>query len=182
MTDRQFLASEAWSTSDDILQDITISKVASGVLGVAIKSSKIPGFESYLRNLHPIHRPEDAFLRDFWEKEFRCSPAAKPLFSYFSAPLKVKSNVSSHATESLQKASLPPCSGAESLEGLQHPFTDTSQLRVAYNVYLSVYAAAHALHSLLSCPNRVSPPGYNISACSSPKHIKPIQVKFIIFL
>lgn len=185
MTDRQFLASEAWSTSDDILKDITISKVASGVLGVAIKSSKIPGFENYLRSLQPIHRPEDVFLRDFWEKEFRCSPRVATLFSNFSSPLKMKSdhpsNVSSPAEESLQKASLPLCSGTESLKGLQHPFTDASQLRVAYNVYLAVYAAAHALHSLLSCPNGVSPPGNNFSTCSSPKHIKPIEVKFIVF-
>ncbi|XP_041796793.1 extracellular calcium-sensing receptor-like [Chelmon rostratus] len=136
VTDRQFLASEAWSTSDDLLQDLTISKVASGVLGVAIRSSTIPGFENYLRSLHPSHHPDDEFLRELWQKEF---------------------------------------GGTESLEGVQHPFTDTSQLRVAYNVYLAVYAAAHALHSLLSCPNRDSPPS-NKSFCSSPKHIKPIEL------
>ncbi|XP_036934020.1 extracellular calcium-sensing receptor-like [Acanthopagrus latus] len=140
VTDRQFLASEAWSTSDDLLQDLAISKVASGVLGVAIRSSTIPGFEKYLRNLHPSHRPDDEFFREFWQKEFGS------------------------------------CSGTESLEGVQHPFTDTSQLRVAYNVYLAVYAAAHALHSLLSCPNRDSPPGNNSSTCSSPKHIKPREL------
>ncbi|XP_074496915.1 extracellular calcium-sensing receptor-like [Sebastes fasciatus] len=133
VTDRQFLASEAWSTSGDLLQDLAISKVASGVLGVAIRSATIPGFQNYLRSLHPIRRPDDEFLREFWEKEFGCTP----------------------------------CSGTESLEGVQNPFTDTSQLRVAYNVYLAVYAAAHALHSLLSC---------NRSTCSSPKHIKPKEL------
>uniref|UniRef100_A0A8C4DUQ1 Olfactory receptor C family, r1 n=1 Tax=Dicentrarchus labrax TaxID=13489 RepID=A0A8C4DUQ1_DICLA len=150
VTDRQFLASEAWSTSDDLLQDIAISEVANGVLGVAIRSSTIPGFENYLRRLHPINRPDDALLRDLWKEEFGCSPEAK------------QSN----------KATLPPCSGTESLEGVQHPFTDTSQLRVAYNVYLAVYAAAHALHSLLSCPDRDNPSGNNSSTCASPKHIK----------
>ncbi|XP_073342345.1 extracellular calcium-sensing receptor-like [Pagrus major] len=140
VTDRQFLASESWSTSDDLLQDLAISKVARGVLGVAIRSSTIPGFENYLRSLHPSHRPDDEFIREFWQKEFGS------------------------------------CSGTESLEGVQHPFTDTSQLRVAYNVYLAVYAAAHALHSLLSCPNRDSPPGNNSSTCSSAKHIKPREL------
>ncbi|XP_036934030.1 extracellular calcium-sensing receptor-like [Acanthopagrus latus] len=140
VTDRQFLASEAWSTSDDLLQDLAISKVASGVLGVALRSATIPGFEKYLRSLHPSHRPDDEFFREFWQEEFGS------------------------------------CSGTESLEGVQHPFTDTSQLRVAYNVYLAVYAAAHALHSLLSCPNRDSPPGNNSSTCSSPKHIKPREL------
>ncbi|XP_070762104.1 extracellular calcium-sensing receptor-like [Enoplosus armatus] len=187
VTDRQFLASEAWSTSDDLLQDLAISKVASGVVGVAIRSSTIPGFENYLRSLHPINRPDDEFLREFWQKEFGCNPGAAQshatiLSSYFSSPLKTRSdhpsNVSTSSPDkgSLQKASLPPCSGTESLEGVQHPFTDTSQLRVAYNVYLAVYAAAHALHSLLSCPDRDSSSRNNSSTCSSPKHIKPIEL------
>ncbi|XP_036934056.1 extracellular calcium-sensing receptor-like [Acanthopagrus latus] len=160
--DRQFLASESWSTSDDLLQDLAISKVASGVLGVAIRSSAIPGFETFLRSLNPSHRPDDEFFREFWQKEFGCTPGAEQ-------------SQETHK-EALLKASLPACSGTESLEGVQHPFTDTSQLRVAHNVYLAVYAAAHALHSLLSCPNRDSPPGNNSSTCSSPKHIKPREL------
>lgn len=75
---------------------------------------------------------------------------------------------------SLRKASLPPCSGAESLVEMKHPFTDTSQLRVAHNVYLAVYAAAHAFHSLLACPGQDSPPGK--SNCTSVNHIRPIDV------
>ncbi|CAK6963523.1 extracellular calcium-sensing receptor-like [Scomber scombrus] len=187
VTDRQFLASEAWSTSSDLLQDLTISVVANGVLGVAIRSSTIPGFENYLKSLHPNHRPNDEFLRYFWEKEFSCSPAATqshatPSSSYSSSPLKTMfdypSNISSSSPEkrSLQKNSLPTCNGTESLEGMQHVFTDTSQLRVAYNVYLAVYAAAHALHSLFSCPNRDSPLRNNSSTCSSPKHVTPIEL------
>lgn len=186
MTDRQFLASEAWSTSDDLFQDRAISKVASGVVGVAIRSSAIPGYENYLRSLHPMNRPDDVFLHEFWQKEFGCNPGttqsqATAFSSYFTSPLKTRSDnpsnvsISSPAKGSLQKTSLPPCSGTESLEGVEHPFTDTSQLRVTYNVYLAVYAAAHALHRLLSCPDGDSSPR-NSSTCSSPKHIKPIEV------
>ncbi|KAM6987498.1 extracellular calcium-sensing receptor-like [Tautogolabrus adspersus] len=169
VTDRQFLASEAWSTSDELLQDQTISKVANGVLGVAIRSSTIPGFEKYLRSLHPNRHPNDVFLREFWQKEFGCSP----LSSYFSSPLiptsDYLSNVSTSPTDSVppQKISPPPCSGTESLENVQNHFTDTSQLRVAYNVYLAIYAAAHALHSLLSC---------NTHTCTFQKHIKHIEL------
>ncbi|XP_034403847.1 extracellular calcium-sensing receptor-like [Cyclopterus lumpus] len=137
VTDRQFLASEAWSTSGDLLQDPVTSKVARGVLGVAIRSSAIPGFENYIRSLNPSGRPDDKFLKKFWEKMF---------------------------------------GGTESLDGVQNHFTDISQLRVTYNVYLAVYAAAHALHSLLSCPARESSPGSNNSSCSSPKDIKPIEL------
>ncbi|XP_065816598.1 extracellular calcium-sensing receptor-like [Labrus bergylta] len=169
VTDRQFLASEAWSTSDDLLQDQTISKVTNGVLGVAIRSSTIPGFENYLRSLHPIRRPNDVFLREFWQKEFGCSP----LSSYFSSSLIPRSeyltNVSASSTDNVppQKISPPLCSGTESLENVENHFTDTSQLRVAYNVYLAVYAAAHALHSLLSC---------NTHTCTFQKNIKHIEL------
>ncbi|XP_037631631.1 extracellular calcium-sensing receptor-like [Sebastes umbrosus] len=147
VTDRQFLASEAWSTSGDLLQDPVTSEVAKGVLGVAIRSSAIPGFENYIRSLNPSRRPDDKFLREFWEKMFGCSPGTTPLST----------------------TSLPLCSGTESLEGVQNHFTDISQLRVTYNVYLAVYATAQALHSLLSC---------NRSTCSSPKHIKPIELSY----
>ncbi|XP_068615997.1 extracellular calcium-sensing receptor-like [Brachionichthys hirsutus] len=163
VTDRQFLASESWSTSDDLLKDLAISKVANGVLGVAIKSSTIPGFENYLRDLHPVHRSDDEFLQEFWENEFGCNPSLSNI------------SPSSPAKWSIQKF-LPPCSGTESLKGVQHPFTDTSHLRISYNVYLAVYAAAHALHSLLSCSDTERPSGSNSSTCSSPKHIKPIEL------
>ncbi|XP_029027441.1 extracellular calcium-sensing receptor-like [Betta splendens] len=163
VTDRQFIASEAWSTSGDLLQNPVTRKVARGVVGVAIRRSTVPGFETFLRSLNPLHRPFDGFLREFWEAEFKCSPGAVALLP--SQP----SNVS--ASVSVQGSSLPPCSGKETLEGLKNILTDVSQLRVSYNVYLAVYAAAQALHSLLSCPNRDSN-----STCSSPNSIKPKEL------
>lgn len=153
MTDRQFLASEAWSTSGNLLQDVLSTRVATGVVGVAIRSAPMPGFQKYLWSLKPSLQPDDKLLKEFWENEFRCSPAT-----------------------ALSSSVLPPCSGAESLEGVQHTFTDTSQLRVTYNVYLAVYAVAHALHSLLSCPNHDVNITRNRSNCSLPKHIQPQEV------
>ncbi|XP_047248708.1 extracellular calcium-sensing receptor [Girardinichthys multiradiatus] len=154
VTDRQFLASEAWSTSSDLRQSTVSHKVASGVLGVAIRSSTLPGFDTYIRNLNPSLRPNDHFLKEFWEKEFGCSPGIATASPF---------------------ASLPPCNGTESLWAVNNLFTDTSQLRVTYNVYLAVYAAAHALHSLLSCPDVNSSPGRNIT-CSFTNQIKPIEL------
>lgn len=153
MTDRQFLASEAWSTSGNLLQDVLSTRVATGVIGVAIRSAPMPGFQKYLWSLKPSLRPDDKLLKEFWENEFGCSPAT-----------------------ALSSSVLPPCGGAESLEGVQHTFTDTSQLRVTYNVYLAVYAVAHALHSLLSCPNHDVNITHNRSNCSLPKHIQPQEV------
>ncbi|XP_029027449.1 extracellular calcium-sensing receptor-like [Betta splendens] len=165
VTDRQFIASEAWSTSGDLLQDLVTRKVARGVIGVAIRNSTIPGFETFLRSLNPVHRPFDGFLREFWETEFKCSPGAAAIALLPSQPSTVSASVS------VQGASLSPCSGTETLEGLKNLLTDVSQLSVSYNVYLAVYAAAQALHSLLSCPNRDSN-----STCSSPKSIKPKEL------
>uniref|UniRef100_A0A672Z7L7 G-protein coupled receptors family 3 profile domain-containing protein n=1 Tax=Sphaeramia orbicularis TaxID=375764 RepID=A0A672Z7L7_9TELE len=155
VTDRQFLASEAWSTSDELLENLALTNLANGVVGVAIRSSAMPGFGNYVRKLNPYDRPDDVLIREYWEEQFGCSPGTTQF--------------------SLQKSSLPPCSGTESLEEVHNHFTDMSQLRWTYNVYLAVYAAAHALHSLLSCPNRDSPTN-NSSTCSFAKHIKPREV------
>ncbi|XP_043975718.1 extracellular calcium-sensing receptor isoform X2 [Gambusia affinis] len=154
VTDRQFLASEAWSTSSDLRQSTFSRKVARGVLGVAIRSSPLPGFGTFVRNLNPRLRPNDQFLKEFWEKEFGCSPGIAAAPSSFS---------------------LPPCNGTESLWDVENLFTDASQLRVTYNVYLAVYAAAHALHSLLSCPDVSRSPGGNV-ACSLHTQIKPMEL------
>lgn len=81
VTGRQFLASEALSTSEELLQEPAIAEVANGVLGVAVQSSTIPGFEHFLRNLNPVQRPNDEFLKDFWEMEFKCSPVLQLLHS-----------------------------------------------------------------------------------------------------
>ncbi|KAK2912387.1 hypothetical protein Q8A73_006500 [Channa argus] len=170
VTDRQFVASEAWSTSSDLLQHPVTRKVASGVLGVAIKSSTIPRFENYLKTLNPFHRPSDGFLREFWEVEFGCSPGATNLHSYSSSSLKSLTSTKRTSHPGNISTSPPADNGTESLERVQNVFTDVSQLRVSYNVYLAVYAAAHALHSLLSCP------ADNSSTCSSPKHIKPTEL------
>ncbi|XP_055003861.1 extracellular calcium-sensing receptor-like [Boleophthalmus pectinirostris] len=150
ITDKQFLASEAWSTSKDIIGNADLLKVANGVIGVAIRSAEIPGFEKYVRNLHPSQRPHDEFLKEYWETEFGCTPLASS-----SSPL-------------------PPCNGTESLYEVQGLFTDMSQLRVTYNVYMGVYAAAHAIHSLLSCPKTEASAA--TSNCSSPQSVTPAQL------
>ncbi|XP_030007218.1 extracellular calcium-sensing receptor-like [Sphaeramia orbicularis] len=166
VTDRQFLASEDWSTRDELLQNLGLSTVTNGVVGVAVRSSPIPGFENFVRSLKPHHRPDDVLIREYWEEQFGCSPGTTQ--SHETPP-------SSNLFKSLENVFLPPCNGTESLEEVQNPFTDMSQLRWTYNVYLAVYAAAHALHSLLSCPNRDSPTN-NSSTCSSAKHIKPREL------
>ncbi|XP_059420352.1 extracellular calcium-sensing receptor [Carassius carassius] len=156
VTDRLFLASEIWSTSTYLLANPQLYTIAKGTLGVALRSAPIPGFDAHLRQLHPSHYPDDEFLRTLWENTFGCS--------------FMKSS-----SKAIQKA-LPPCSGRESLEVVHSEFTDTSQLTVTYNIYLAVYAAAHALHTLLEC----TPPNNSDTKikpkCSSPDNITPAQL------
>ncbi|XP_053356873.1 extracellular calcium-sensing receptor-like [Clarias gariepinus] len=156
VTDRQFLASEIWSTSSLLLSNPVLNTIAQGTLGVAIRSAPIPGFEKHLQELHPSRYPQDTILRVLWERTFGCSPVLSNMVDFQSG--------------------LPPCSGKESLKDVQNSFTDVSNLRATYNVYLAVYAAAYALHSLLHCtaPNSSDPtmaPG-----CSSPDIITAQQL------
>ncbi|XP_029510347.2 extracellular calcium-sensing receptor-like [Oncorhynchus nerka] len=182
VTDRQFLASEAWSTSGQLLRNPALFNVSRGVLGVAIRSAPMPGFEAHLRSLHPSRRPGDVLLKELWETEFGCSPGAAHGHdtSLLPSPLPPTPSESlphpPPPTSSSSRIRLASCSGAETLEMVQSPFTDTSQLRVTYNVYLAVYAAAHALHSLLSCPQKDSPSWGNSFTCSPPHKISPAEL------
>ena len=96
VTGRQFLASEAWSTSSYLLNNPALRNIGNGVLGVAIRSAPIPGLEAHLRQLRPSRHPRDALLRDLWREEFGCNPDSR---------------------SSSDSSSLPSCSGTESLEG-----------------------------------------------------------------
>ncbi|XP_062861000.1 extracellular calcium-sensing receptor-like [Trichomycterus rosablanca] len=156
VTGRQFLASEIWSTSGNLLNNPKLAGIAQGTLGVAIRSARIPGFEKHLQQLHPSRYPTDSFLRVLWKKLFGCGPDQEP------------------APDS--QGGLPACRGTESLQGVQSSFTDVSALRATYNVYLAVYAAAHALHSLLDCaaPESSNPDG--TPSCSSPDLISSKQL------
>ncbi|CAB1349300.1 unnamed protein product [Coregonus sp. 'balchen'] len=176
------MGAEAWSTSGQLLRNPALFNVSRGVVGVAIRSAPMPGFEAHLRSLHPSRRPGDVLLKELWETEFGCSPGAADAhgMSLLPSPLPPSPSVSiSHTpppTSSSPRPRLASCSGAETLEDVQSSFTDTSQLRVTYNVYLAVYAAAHALHSLLSCPQRDSPTWGSSVNCSPPHNISPAEL------
>uniref|UniRef100_A0A8C9UX76 Olfactory receptor C family, r1 n=1 Tax=Scleropages formosus TaxID=113540 RepID=A0A8C9UX76_SCLFO len=150
VTNRVFLASEAWSTSDSLLQDPALASIGRGVLGIAVRAAPIPGLEQYLRGVRPSQYPGSAVLRSLWEETFGCSP--------------------SEAGHKL----LPPCGGMETLQTVQSTFVDTSQLRITYNVYLAVYAVAHALHNLLACSRESTP--YRKPQCGLGQNIEPRQL------
>ncbi|XP_030621110.1 olfactory receptor CR1 [Chanos chanos] len=156
ITDRQFLASEAWSTSTSLLSKPHLYTLTRGILGVAIRSAPIPRFKEHLTQVHPSRYPGNVLLKELWEETFGCSLAL---------------NTSGPPTNNL-----PLCNGSESLEGIQNTFTDTSNLRVTYNVYLAVYSAAHAFHSLLNCTAQTSSSSNKTSHCSTTQEINLAQL------
>ncbi|KAG2462791.1 CASR protein, partial [Polypterus senegalus] len=71
ITNRQFLASEAWSNSP-VLSNKEISAVTRGVLGIAIQKAEIPGLWDFLVSLHPSKFPGNTFVERLWEESFNC--------------------------------------------------------------------------------------------------------------
>ncbi|KAM9481483.1 extracellular calcium-sensing receptor-like [Clarias gariepinus] len=156
VTDRQFLASEIWSTSGLLLSNAALKTIAQGTLGVAVRSALIPGLEKHLRELHPSRYPQDMVLRVLWERTFGCSP--------------VQNNTIA------SQSGLTPCNGKETLGAVENGITDVTNLRATYNVYLAVYAAAYALHSLLHCTAPNSSDLTMAPNCSSPDIITAKKV------
>ncbi|XP_062242020.1 extracellular calcium-sensing receptor-like [Platichthys flesus] len=149
ITGLQFVGSDAWIT-DNSLTDSEGHSILVGSLGFVVSRARIPGLEEHLRRLHPSQFPDSRFVRDFWEETFDCSLGDD--------------------TNTQRKT----CSGSESLRSVETYFTDVSELRFTNNVYKSVYAAAHALHNLVTCEGKMGP--FYDGSCADNKHIQPWQV------
>ncbi|XP_059187321.1 extracellular calcium-sensing receptor-like [Centropristis striata] len=149
VTGLQWVGSDAWIT-DHSLTDSEGHSILVGSLGFTVSKAKIPGLEEHLRQLSPSQFPDSQFVRDFWEDVFDC------------------------ALNDSANTQRKPCSGSESLQNMQSYFTDVSELRFTNNVYKSVYAVAHALHSLVTCEEGRGP-FYN-GSCADTKLIQPWQV------
>ncbi|XP_041120481.1 extracellular calcium-sensing receptor-like [Polyodon spathula] len=151
ITNRQFIASEAWSTTR-ILSDFL--SVTSGVLGIAIgqRYAEIPGLAQFLVDVHPSKFPGNVFVRELWENSFNCKLPTVNLTEQASS-----------------KA--PLCNGSENLREVKNGYTDMSHLGIAHNVYKAVYATAHALHNLHLCQNRSGP--FQNKSCGNINNLQP---------
>ncbi|XP_039608120.1 extracellular calcium-sensing receptor-like [Polypterus senegalus] len=156
ITNRQFLASEAWSNSP-VLSNKEISAVTRGVLGIAIQKAEIPGLWDFLVSLHPSKFPGNTFVERLWEESFNCRLALENVTVVSSSGLHF-------------------CNGSESLSQVQNSYTDVSQLRITYNVYKAVYAHAHALHDLQACQNGSGPLQNN--TCADIFTLQPWQLLY----
>ncbi|XP_078420590.1 extracellular calcium-sensing receptor-like [Cetorhinus maximus] len=147
VTGVQWIGSGSWVA----LPALTPADSLVGAAGFVIPKAGVPGLKEFLLRLHPRLSPGNPLLAEFWEETFRCSVR--------------------DVTRGRPGPRLRRCTGNERLQGVDNPYTDTSQLRVAYRVYRAVYAVAHALHSIFSCGNDTCP---RMSGFKSWQTLKPM--------
>uniref|UniRef100_A0A8C7JDQ3 G-protein coupled receptors family 3 profile domain-containing protein n=1 Tax=Oncorhynchus kisutch TaxID=8019 RepID=A0A8C7JDQ3_ONCKI len=150
ITDKQWIASEAWVTFSTIAAPKNLPSLA-GTIGFALKKAEIPGLGPFLTRLHPDgdYQKSDPFLRELWEEMFVCSLGVYP---------------------SLTLPSRRQCTGSEG----ESQYADVSQLRASYNVYKAVYAIAYAIQDMMAC--RPGDGVFNGGQCPDIRKLQPSQI------
>eukprot|EP00073_Rattus_norvegicus_P021190 XP_006232524.1 PREDICTED: vomeronasal 2 receptor 47 isoform X1 [Rattus norvegicus] len=145
ITDRTWIASEAWITSALIAKP-EYFPYFGGTIGFAIPRSVIPGLKEFLYDVHPSKDPNDVLTIEFWQTAFNCT------WPNSSVPYNVDYRGNMTGKEDRFYAmSDRLCTGEEKLEDLKNTYLDTSQLRITNNVKQAVYLLAHALDRLSRC-------------------------------
>ncbi|KAK0154940.1 Extracellular calcium-sensing receptor [Merluccius polli] len=135
ITDRIWLASEAWASSSLIAKPEYLD-VMAGTIGFALRPGHIPGFKEFLQQVRPEKFSHNEFIREFWEETFNC---------YLEDSLRMQES------ENGTRSSRPLCSGDEDIASVETPYLDYTHLRISYNVYVAVYSIAQALQDILTC-------------------------------
>uniref|UniRef100_A0A8C7WDZ4 G-protein coupled receptors family 3 profile domain-containing protein n=1 Tax=Oncorhynchus mykiss TaxID=8022 RepID=A0A8C7WDZ4_ONCMY len=154
ITDKQWIASEAWVTYSTIAAPTNMPSFA-GTIGFALKKADIPGLGPFLTRLHPDgdYQKSDPFLRELWEEMFGCS-------------LGVDLSVT--------LSSRRQCTGSEVIREGESQYADVSQLRGSYNVYKAVYAIAYAIQDMMAC--RPGDGVFNGGQCPDIRNLQPSQI------
>ncbi|KAJ7996264.1 hypothetical protein DPEC_G00235290 [Dallia pectoralis] len=154
ISDRIWLASEAWATSSLIAKPEYLDVVA-GTIGFALRAGEIPGFKDFLQVVTPKQSSYNEFVREFWEETFNC---------YLEDSQRLKDS------ENGSTSFRPMCTGEEDIMGAETPYLDYTHLRISYNVYVAVYSIAQALQDILTCT-----PGRGLFANNSCADIRKIE-------
>ncbi|XP_030042293.1 extracellular calcium-sensing receptor-like [Microcaecilia unicolor] len=159
VTGKVWVASEAWSISRT-LADKNLQNTLEGTIGFAIRKGEIPGLREFLIGIHPSSSSKDIFIKEFWEKTFKC---------FWESPNipRVK------GAKGGQTEASHSCTRFEDLGDLNTTYTDVSKLRITYNIYNAVYAVSHALQDLHSCQPGTGP--FTQRSCADIFHVKPWQ-------
>ncbi|XP_031651896.1 extracellular calcium-sensing receptor-like [Oncorhynchus kisutch] len=154
ITDRQWIASEAWVTYSTLSSPKNLPSLA-GTIGFALKKAVIPSLGPFLTRLRPDgdYQKSDPFLRELWEEIFGCSLGIDL---------------------SMTPSSRRQCTGSEVIGEGESQYADVSQLRASYNVYKAVYAIAHAIQDMVACPPGEGP--FSSGQCPDIRKLQPSQI------
>uniref|UniRef100_A0A3Q1AQM7 G-protein coupled receptors family 3 profile domain-containing protein n=1 Tax=Amphiprion ocellaris TaxID=80972 RepID=A0A3Q1AQM7_AMPOC len=170
VTNRTWIASEAWVTSALINQPGVSVQFLAGTLGFGVRRADIPGLQRHLLDLDPY---ADSITEEFWETVFNCT------LDYGKAQRLAKQRAKEvNGTLSRAVRGVPDglCTGSESLAQLNTTYSDVSQLRITYSVYKAVYAVAHALHNLEHCKQGKGP--FIGNSCADITDFEPWQLMY----
>ncbi|XP_060778989.1 extracellular calcium-sensing receptor-like [Neoarius graeffei] len=122
VSDRQWIATEAWSTSS---QHAALSPASlAGTLGFALRQVDIPGLGSYLTQLNLEEYPKEQLVQSVWEELFGCK----------------------FGKQTQTGLSKPQCTNLNKIKEQVEAYFD-----INYNVYKAVYAIANAIQDMLEC-------------------------------
>lgn len=161
ITDRIWLASEAWATSSLIAKPEYLDVVA-GTIGFTLRAGSIPGFKEFLQQVQPKKDTHNEFVREFWEETFNCYLEDSPRLQ---------------ESENGSTTFRPLCTGEEDITSVETPYLDHTHLRISYNVYVAVYSIAQALQDILSCTPGHGPFANN--SCADIKKMESWQVRLL---
>ncbi|XP_077169413.1 vomeronasal type-2 receptor 26-like [Paroedura picta] len=125
-------AGKVWITTAQMdyafnsFQKVDYIEIFHGALSFSIHSMGIPDFRNFVQHYKPSLAKGDGFIRDFWEQVFDCTLPG------------------SHNPATSGEM----CSEEERLETVPASIFEMSMTDHSYSIYNSVYALAHALHSL----------------------------------
>nr|XP_020025630.1 LOW QUALITY PROTEIN: vomeronasal type-2 receptor 1-like [Castor canadensis] len=173
ITDRRWIASEAWITSALIAKP-EYFPYFGGSIGFAIPRHDIPGLKEFLYDVHPSKDPNDVLTIEFWQTAFNCT------WPNSSVPYNIDHRVNMTGKEDrLSAMSDQMCTGEEKLEDLNNTYLDVSQLRITNNVRQAVYALVHALDHLTRCEEGEGPflPAHS---CAYIPTFEPWQLSFYL--
>uniref|UniRef100_H3ACP0 G-protein coupled receptors family 3 profile domain-containing protein n=1 Tax=Latimeria chalumnae TaxID=7897 RepID=H3ACP0_LATCH len=159
ITGKTWVVTESSSTSAVVFKS-HLARSFSGSIGIAIHKANIPAFKDFLLSLNPLTSQNNIYIETFWEHAFGCTwPMADTS----------QANASNRSDKGIKH-----CTGTENLNMLNISFLDVSELRFTYNVYNSVYTAAHALHDLYTCQPGEGPFAYG--TCANIHYFEPWQL------
>ncbi|XP_036441620.1 extracellular calcium-sensing receptor-like [Colossoma macropomum] len=146
VTNRQWIATTAWSTSGYF--SLWSGHSLAGTIGLALRSIEVKGLSSYLMQLSPEELPKEQLVQNVWEELFGCR----------------------FGEEIQSEPPQPQCTGLEKMQiQVQEAMFDGM-----YNVYKAVYAIANAIQDMLDCQPGKGP--FKGGRCPDIKPINPEQL------